>query len=593
MEHTYTLGSLFDGSGGFPLAGTLCGIKPVWSAEVEPYPIAVTKSRFPNMKHYGDVSKVNGAEIEPVDIITFGSPCFPAGTLVLTDNGYKPIEEIKVGDRCLTHKGHWQKVTAIGNKYAKTISLSGHHYGLVCTPNHPIYTGGETWTPAANMLGKKWSVPCAGIDTIDIPQMQHIGAKYNKPPTIDTTLMYICGRYVADGWVRNGQRPHKPAGQTWHQVFICANNEKTEKLMKYLETSFDKVALLRDRTVNKLRIVNAPFCEWISSQFGKGAANKSIPSWLYSAPVEYREAFLRGYFDGDGDKDKLRAKTVSKKLAHGIRLLGEITWSDMSGAVYFTKRSNTCVIEDRICNQKDSYTVRFYDNPKDMETKECKHWYKVKSISECGYQTVYNITVEEDHSYIAEGIVVHNCQDMSIAGKRAGLKHESKGDDETTRSGLFMEAVRIIKEMRKATNGKYPRFAIWENVTGAFSSNKGEDFRVVLEELIRIKEPSAAMPPVPRGGGTTQTVTVETDGALHTELLMRNIGESPSVAVESTLSSILQDNVPETYCLSARACQGILNRAARRGKDLPEILKKALLMQSESGGAVTEAERER
>lgn len=92
------------------------------------------------------------------------------------------------------------------------------------------------------------------------------------------------------------------------------------------------------------------------------------------------------------------------------------------------------------------------------------------------------------------------CQDMSIAGKRAGLKHESKGDDETTRSGLFMEAVRIIREMRGATNNEYPRFAVWENVPGAFSSNKGEDFRIVLEELIKIVEPSATMPPVPKNG---------------------------------------------------------------------------------------------
>lgn len=69
------LGSLFDGSGGFPLAGALNGVEPVWCSEVEPYPIAVTRSRFPNMKHYGDVSRVNGAEVEPVDIITFGSPC--------------------------------------------------------------------------------------------------------------------------------------------------------------------------------------------------------------------------------------------------------------------------------------------------------------------------------------------------------------------------------------------------------------------------------------------------------------------------------------------------------------------------------------
>ena len=69
------LGSLFDGSGGFPLAGSLCGIDPVWAAEVEPYPIAVTKSRFPKMKHLGSVTDVHGDKIEPVDIITFGSPC--------------------------------------------------------------------------------------------------------------------------------------------------------------------------------------------------------------------------------------------------------------------------------------------------------------------------------------------------------------------------------------------------------------------------------------------------------------------------------------------------------------------------------------
>ena len=163
---TYTLGSLFDGSGGFPLAGSLCGIVPKWAAEVEPYPIAVTRSRFPNMKHFGDVSKINGAEIEPVDVITFGSPC----------------------------------------------------------------------------------------------------------------------------------------------------------------------------------------------------------------------------------------------------------------------------------------------------------------------------------------------QDLSVAGKRAGLKHEANGDDETTRSGLFMEAVRIIKEMREATDGKYPSYALWENVPGAFSSNKGEDFRLVCEELIKIVEPGAVMPEVPANG---------------------------------------------------------------------------------------------
>lgn len=92
------------------------------------------------------------------------------------------------------------------------------------------------------------------------------------------------------------------------------------------------------------------------------------------------------------------------------------------------------------------------------------------------------------------------CQDLSVAGKRAGLRHTAVGDDETTRSGLFMEAIRIIKEMRAKTNGFYPRFAVWENVPGAFSSNRGEDFRLVLEEFVKITEPDAVMPDVPQAG---------------------------------------------------------------------------------------------
>lgn len=94
------------------------------------------------------------------------------------------------------------------------------------------------------------------------------------------------------------------------------------------------------------------------------------------------------------------------------------------------------------------------------------------------------------------------CQDLSVAGKRKGLQHGELGHEETTRSGLFMEAVRIIKEMREATKNAtgtaQPRWAIWENVPGAFSSNAGEDFRVVLEELAKVVEP-VSVPGPPKG----------------------------------------------------------------------------------------------
>ena len=84
------------------------------------------------------------------------------------------------------------------------------------------------------------------------------------------------------------------------------------------------------------------------------------------------------------------------------------------------------------------------------------------------------------------------CQDLSIAGKRSGL--------DGSRSGLFFEAIRIVKEMREKTNGEKPRFVVWENVPGAFSSNKGEDFKAVLEEIVRIKEPEAPPLPPPEKG---------------------------------------------------------------------------------------------
>ena len=178
------------------------------------------------------------------------------------------------------------------------------------------------------------------------------------------------------------------------------------------------------------------------------------------------------------------------------------------------------------------------------------------------------------------------CPDLSVAGKQSGIKLKCENcgtlvefSDSTqkcpncgtvlelTRSGLFMEQIRIIREMREKTNECYPKIVIWENVAGALSSNKGDDFFCVLREFCKLM---AERIPTFRPEKWTNA------GEMLGESLTHNIGEFPSVAVESSLSQILQDNALEKYSLSMKACAGILRRAQSRGKNLHPRLKRAL-----------------
>lgn len=179
------------------------------------------------------------------------------------------------------------------------------------------------------------------------------------------------------------------------------------------------------------------------------------------------------------------------------------------------------------------------------------------------------------------------CQDLSIAGKQAGL--------DGARSGLFWEAVRIIWEMLLATGGKYPRFVIWENVPGALSSNKGKDFEVVLNELLHLREfaggrANQSILQHGKWGGASQTTEL-----LPIESSMLNTGESPSAGAEYMLSAILVENPPEWSFLSEKALNGILNRASRRGKKLQDLLLTAIhgmiewWQQNSAGGGQREA----
>ena len=130
------------------------------------------------------------------------------------------------------------------------------------------------------------------------------------------------------------------------------------------------------------------------------------------------------------------------------------------------------------------------------------------------------------------------CQNLSVAGNGKGLAGSE--------SRLFFEAVRIIDEMRCATNGKYPKYAVWENVAGAFSSNKGRDFQKVLEEITKTAIPMPASRRWANAGLVRSRGEVQLG-----ECWTLNTGAFPSVENESILSEILEQTVPDKYFLSA------------------------------------------
>lgn len=164
------------------------------------------------------------------------------------------------------------------------------------------------------------------------------------------------------------------------------------------------------------------------------------------------------------------------------------------------------------------------------------------------------------------------CQDMSIAGRREGL--------DGSRSSLFYEAVRIVKEMRCATDGRYPRYIVWENVPGAFSSNKGADFQSVLEEIRSVK--GYKIDPARPAKWPAAGEIVADDFSLAWRVFDAQYWGVPQRRKRIYLVADFAGGSAGKYYLSPKACLGILRRASARGKELPELLRKALERQAAS-----------
>lgn len=220
-------------------------------------------------------------------------------------------------------------------------------------------------------------------------------------------------------------------------------------------------------------------------------------------------------------------------------------------------------------------------------------------------------------------------QDLSVAGKRAGLKHSEMGDDETTRSGLFMEQIRIIKEQRNESIKRLsdrgsafdircvqPRYTVWENVCGAFSSNNGEDFRAVLEETVKVADENAHVPGLAKGQkwaaagcimgdgysvawrvhdaqfwGVPQRrkrICVLADYGGHTapEILFELLGETNDPESYKIVTDIREQSRPEVQTFG-KSLSGNTEQGKQEGQGTPRNVENSLGTASTSGGIKT------
>ena len=277
-----TLGSLFDGSGGFPLGGLISGITPVWASEIEPFPIRVTTKRLPFMKHYGDISQMDGGKIEPVDIITFGSPCTDMSVAgrraglegqqsVLFYQAIRIIKEM----RCATN-GKYPRYIVWENVPGAFSSNSGEDFKAVleavigvAEPDTQVPMPEKNrWPYADCYMGDGWSVAYRVLDAQfwGVPQRRkriYLIADFAGGRAFDILLKSegVSG-YSAEGF-RSWQRTAGSAADRTGTASLCLNDQGGQRM----DVTDDVTATLRAEAHHPPCVLeSAGFCTEHSSK---------------------------------------------------------------------------------------------------------------------------------------------------------------------------------------------------------------------------------------------------------------------------------------------------------------------------------------
>ena len=467
-------------------------------AEIDKYAIKSYEAMFGKTRNYGDISVIN--KLDYADFWTYSFPCFVEGTMVLTSKGFKPIETITIQDEVLTHNNRFKKVVKpMINKTNELIKVDVMSSDpLLTTKNHPFYIrersrqniGGKNtrlfsepkWLPAKDLTNHHY-VGVAINQESKLPEWNGSVFRWSdgrcdrRSRVLENVFEYqnfwwLIGRYIGDGWIRSSGG-----------IIICCNKEELNEIIPKIESLNFGYSIVEEKSAYNIHIGFKEIGEYCE-QFGRGASNKRLTCDILDLPKELLSSFLEGYMSADGcyTQGLYKATSVSKELIYGIgQCIAKVY--DRPFSVYKTKRPRKTIIDGRLVNQKDTYTVSFKKDRGKQDKAFYENGYiwspvnKIETIDLEDDCFVYNFEVEGDNSYVVQNIIVHNCQDISVSGKQAGI-------NENTRSGLLYQVERLLNIAKE--RGELPKYLMLENVknlVGKKFKNQFDEWLKYLEEL--------------------------------------------------------------------------------------------------------------